>query len=201
MNIRRFASIVALLAALPATAKAGPPGWGAETGLDCAFSGIAEFNWGANVIYQDCIGAFTGNTSGSFVDGVLAKLDAAWGTPWSQIEAIDSDGFNTTTGKLTFTDFISGQFAIALKQGNGFALYLFIATDPVKEMFYTTAGVKNGATTGLSHANLYTGPQVELNCVGLQCIESTVPEPSTYALMAAGLAALAFATRRRRQIS
>lgn len=197
MNRLLQASLAVVLVALPATAHAAPAAWGSPVSPACAFSGVASFNWGTGVDYVDCIGAFSGNTSGAFESGVLAKLTSAWGPSWDVLAAPTA---NTATGVLTFSEVIGGRFAIGLKQGNAFSLYLFNADDPISTMRYTSAGVQAGASTeiDLSHATLYgTHGGVNITCVAEECTTTQVPEPASYALMAAGLLGLIGTARRR----
>ena len=94
-----------------------------------------------------------------------------------------------TNGTLTFDQAISGWFVIGLKAANNYSYYLFNATSPITSLTYdSTAGValnRNDIPQALSHANLYA-------------VAQPVPEPETYALMMAGLAAVGFLSRRRK---
>ena len=95
------------------------------------------------------------------------------------------------SGTLTFDSAIDGAFVLSLKAGNAFSLYYFDGSGPaISAINYNTLGVQvnvNGIGAGLSHASLYTAAV------------TPVPEPETYALMLAGLGAMGFVARRRRQ--
>ena len=85
---------------------------------------------------------------------------------------------------------MASPFVLALKAGDAFSLYLFAAD--TTSIDFDTLGVgfiNNGEThfgQGLSHATLYS-------------TVTAVPEPETYALFAAGLAFVGWASRRRQR--
>ncbi|MDQ8163889.1 MAG: PEP-CTERM sorting domain-containing protein [Gemmatimonadota bacterium] len=199
MNYFLKATLAAVLMAAPAVAHAKPdkPTTTSDVLPACAFTGIDTFDWGVGVTYQGCLGAFAGNTTGSFAPGVLTLLNDEWAGPWSELAGPSA---NTATGVLTFSEVVGGRFAVGLKQGNAFSLYLFSADAPIASMRYTSAGVQAGASTeiDLSHGTLYrTHGGVDITCVGVECTPTQVPEPASYALMAAGLLGLIGTARRR----
>jgi hypothetical protein len=151
--------------------------------------------------WEDCLGNYLGNNVGNqaTMDAVLAEMaDAGWGDLWyvgttnagepgsaDPFEAFD-DGM--TSGTLYFTNPISGVFAIALKGGEYFSLYLFDTGGAVwSSLDFSMAGVTNEPLSALSHASLYGGTQV------------TVPEPMGMLLLGTGLLGVGAALRRRRQ--
>ena len=144
-----------------------------------------------------CRGAFAGNDKNQQA-GVLTQL-ASFGGTWTLLGASDDAGngpftsnLSDSTGTLTFDARRTGPFALIIKASNSFSIYYFAnAGAGVTSVNYTTAGTavnQNGIAQGLSHASLYAGGG-SLN---------VVPEPSTYLLMATGMAALVFVARRRR---
>jgi hypothetical protein len=136
-----------------------------------------------------CSGAWAGNDSNQ-QDDVLAELDNLSAGMWTFVGKSDEANggpftgnpeFNT--GTLTLDGPISGTFAIALKGGNEFSLYVWENVMDVNAVLFTMGG-----QSALSHASLY---QAEI-------IPGPIPEPSTYALMLAGLGAIGLVARRRR---
>jgi hypothetical protein len=92
-------------------------------------------------------------------------------------------------GTLRFDSAIDGAFVLSLKAGNAFSLYYFDGEgDAISSIDYSTLGVSTnwrGIGHDLSHASLYAAVPA-------------IPEPETYALMLAGLAAVGFMSHRRK---
>jgi hypothetical protein len=169
------------ITASSASAQLTPSGFACTSNNALSFMGASA-----------CLGAFTGNDANQ-QPGVLSALSGAWGGSWNWLGKTDdpnngpfTNSPSTNIGGLLFDSPITGPFVLALKAGDFFSLYLFNGSN-TGFVNYTTGGVAvnpNNVALGLSHASMYRPTTV-------------VPEPSTYALMATGLAALVVIRRRR----
>lgn len=168
------------------------------TGLSCTHHGVMTY-MGAT----GCSGAWSGNINNQ-IGAVNAKIASLWGGNYTLLGYSDaanngpfSNGSAATSGRLNFDLPITGAYVLGLKAGNGFSLYQF--TNQVGDTYvdFMTDGAKvNGRDIpgGLSHAALWVDETSTTTTT-----TSVVPEPSTYALMFAGLFAVGFAARRRRK--
>jgi len=168
-------ALTAALAAAPAHALT-------TTGIACDGHGTTMTSQPG---YLDCAGAFSGNTNNQDVAGQILTDFGISGLTETDITGTNG---NATSGSFTFADMAS-PFVLALKAGDAFGLYLFAAH--TTSIDFDTLGVgfiNNGREhfgQTLGHATLYS--------------VTAVPEPETYALLAAGLAFVAWASRRRQR--
>ena len=169
-----------------ATALAAAPAHAlTTTGIACDGNGTGMT---AQPGYLDCSGAFDGNDLNQDVQSqILSDFGLSGLTTVIDVTGTNED---ETTGELTFAA-LSSPFVLALKAGNAFSLYLFAAG--TTSIDFDTLGVgffsgPNNPHFGqeLSHATIYASV-------------TAVPEPETYALLAAGLGFVGWASRRRRR--
>lgn len=171
---------------LPLLALLAMSGARAEDCADTSFSGVAA---------SACIGSLPNN-----INGATAETDflaTTFGGSWSFVGSTDSTGFGpfssnpsgATSGTLNFDSAVSGRIVIGLKAANQHSFYYFDLAAPVTSLsFDTTAGIATnvrGNAQNLSHAILYAGSPLP------------VPEPASWALLAAGLGVIGAIARRR----
>lgn len=197
MSLRRLSWVGAAVAAL-ALAPAAHAAL-TSTGLSCS-AGTTFDAFSPTPVA--CSGAWEGNDANQQAD-LLAQLStdfAAYvgplGAEYTFLGKSDDAGSGpftsnpdgATSGVLTFDTAQTGLFAISLKAGNAFSVYLFDGgTTGLGSVSFSTLGVQvngQGMPAGLSHAAL----------IGV----TPIPEPASMALTLAGLAGIGAVARRRR---
>ena len=141
-----------------------------------------------------CGGLFSGNNVGSGNSSspgeVLtdAYILSRWGVSADGV-TFDSPADTSAGAGWTFSlgAEYSGDFVVAVKQGDAFSLYFYDNVASLSSVTYLGYGGTGILDAGVSHFTVY-GNSVP-----------AIPEPETYALMLAGLGAIAFMARRRRQ--
>jgi hypothetical protein len=165
------------------------------TGVSCSGQGTQMTSQPG---YVACSGAWSGNDIGNATTNseVSSEIFSAFGLTVGS--AVDVTGTNTgSSGTLSLPSAETGSFVIGLKAGDAFSLYEFnggLVTGGISSINFDTLGVgfsssgKEHYGQGLSHADIWLGGSPP----------TSTPEPASLALLAAGLAALAWAARRRR---
>lgn len=154
----------------------------------------------ASPFYLACRGAFTGNINGAASE--LTMLNSFFGGAWTFQASLTPSSANSglfNTGALT------GFIVLGVKTSNEYSFYLYNkASNSPSTIPWQTAGTSanaNNGGAGLSHLLVYTGqnvPSGDCVSIGGACV-TTVPEPTTVVLLAAGLMGVGLAAMRRRR--
>ena len=138
---------------------------------------------------NDSIAVINALDFGAFDFTVTAAFKDDNPSAGSTTPLIDAVAGNNGAGTITFNSLITDRFVLVLKLGNDFSAFVFDDNFAAGSTLTFMLSSENLQGTGLSHATIYTGNVVPV-----------IPEPETYALMLAGLAAVGFVARRRRQV-
>jgi PEP-CTERM motif len=193
LNKLAGAAAVALLGLSATPAMAAPPApWSCSS---------LSFEAGA-VSYVDCKGSFEPppNDTVASVNALVFAPDTLTVAfqykdniqdveTGSDVAQIDFEKGANGAGSLTFGMALSDPFVISVKLGQRWSAYLF-DLDVSAGTTWDFAYVGSAQGLGLSHGSLFTSSELVTN---------PVPEPETYALMLAGLGAVAFVARRRKR--
>lgn len=189
---KKLAVTLAFAAIAPLAASAQQPFDSTAVAPECdaAVSGSPTM-----LAFITCRGAFVGNTNNT---GLTSYLDTQFDGTFTYLgESGDANfgpfGNNPSgnDGTLSFDGSLGGMFVLGLKAGNQMSFYLFNGGSQSSVLYNTLGTSVNGQGTGngLSHAALWSAGGATI---------TSVPEPSTYALMATGLLGIFGFARRRR---
>ena len=165
----------------------------AQSLTDFLISPACSFTAPVNPDATACGGLFSGNNVGSgnstspgatlTNEYILSTWGVAGGTTFnSPADTSAGAGWTFSLGAE-----YAGDVVVAVKQGDAFSLYFYDNVASLSSVTYLGYGGTGILNAGVSHFTVY-GNSVP-----------AIPEPETYALMLAGLGAIAFMARRRRQ--
>jgi hypothetical protein len=222
MKIKMVVAALGLAMAVSAPAQAQPGSTGPLMDRDNDVSCVANLSGFNSSLLVRCGGSFRGNPVQNAPGDIdilnwLAETptvadpgpsDGGGMTDPYFLEARNSNGLGAylnlsndigqKSGRIAFTNDVSGSFALVLKGGNYFSIFVFEGADELDGVDFVMNGVGDNIPA-LSNISLYGGGgDVDPFCFGDDCQPTSVPEPSSFAMMFAGLLGLGVAARRRR---
>jgi hypothetical protein len=147
---------------------------------------------------SECGGVFEGNNVGNGSGGsapgeALTEEYIAnrWGITADGVTYESPEDANGEAGvgfEFDLGGTIEGSFVVAVKQSGGFTLFYYEESAPVDSLTYLGYGGTGLLNADISHFTVYGS------------VTPPIPEPSTYALMLAGLGVVGWMARRRRPV-
>jgi len=187
LGLTAFSAVAALVAAPQMAAAQTAPTLSSYT---CDVTGF-------DPDYDSCLGAYVGNDK-QFIDWIEGEIGLAYLGSDDEFKGDEPVGYvnpfnvamtdiDDKSGTITFSSPLTGNYALALKGGNYFSIYIWSGVAGLSSVDFTMPEV-DPETAALSHASLF-GEAV------------SVPEPGMLFLLGSGLVGLAAARRRREDLS